>query len=142
MVRDVTDEVDGLGDALTRPDSVADIDVPRFDVSEITYLPPTTARNTVFCAGLNYEAHAEESDIDVPERPLIFLIPPRCWSVTRLPPRITPGSPTRSTTRRNSPPSSAPRVATSRLRRRLTTSRLHDIQRHDSAGPAVRTTRG
>jgi len=27
----------------------------------------------VFCAGLNYEAHAEESDSAVPERPLIFM---------------------------------------------------------------------
>jgi 2-keto-4-pentenoate hydratase/2-oxohepta-3-ene-1,7-dioic acid hydratase in catechol pathway len=76
-VRDVTDGVDGFDDALARPDAVADIDGPRFDVNEVTHLPPTTARNTVFCAGLNYEAHAEESDIDVPEWPLIFMKPPR-----------------------------------------------------------------
>jgi len=37
------------------------------------YEPPTTDRNTVFCAALNYEAHVEESNIEVPERPLIFM---------------------------------------------------------------------
>ena len=64
-------------DALSRPDAVAATDGPTFDVDDISYLPPTTDRNTVFCAGLNYEAHAEESDIDVPEWPLIFMKPPR-----------------------------------------------------------------
>jgi len=38
---------------------------------------PTTDQNTVFCGALNYEAHAEESNIDVPERPLIFMKLPR-----------------------------------------------------------------
>lgn len=76
-VRDVTDGVDGFSDALSRPQAAAAVEGPRFDVNEIAHLPPTTDRNTVFCAGLNYEAHAEESDIDVPEWPLIFLKPPR-----------------------------------------------------------------
>jgi 2-keto-4-pentenoate hydratase/2-oxohepta-3-ene-1,7-dioic acid hydratase in catechol pathway len=76
-VRDVTSRVDGFDDALSRPDAVADVDGPSFDIEDITYLPPTTNRNTIFCAGLNYEAHAEESDIDVPEWPLIFMKPPR-----------------------------------------------------------------
>lgn len=76
-VTDVTSEVEGFDDALSRPDAVADADGSTFDVSDITHLPPTTPRNTVFCAGLNYEAHAEESDIEVPEWPLIFMKPPR-----------------------------------------------------------------
>lgn len=76
-VRDVTSGVEGFDDALSRPDAVAAVDGPTFDVDDISYLPPTTDRNTVFCAGLNYEAHAEESDIDVPEWPLIFMKPPR-----------------------------------------------------------------
>lgn len=76
-VRDITTGVDGFDDALSRPDTISDIDGPTFDVGEITYLPPTTPMNTVFCAGLNYEAHAEESDIDIPEWPLIFMKPPR-----------------------------------------------------------------
>jgi len=76
-VRDVTSEVDGFDDAVARPEAVADADGRTFDTDDVAYLPPTTDRNTVFCAGLNYEAHAAESDIDVPERPLIFLKPPR-----------------------------------------------------------------
>jgi len=77
VVRDVTSGVQGFTDALSRPAAVADIDGPTFDVDDVAYLPPTTDRNTVFCAGLNYEAHAAESDIDVPEWPLIFMKPPR-----------------------------------------------------------------
>lgn len=71
-VRDVTDGFDSFRDALSRPSDVTGVDGETFDRSDITYLPPTTDRNTVFCAGLNYEAHAEESDIAVPEWPLIF----------------------------------------------------------------------
>ncbi|MBB6645110.1 fumarylacetoacetate hydrolase family protein [Halobellus ruber] len=77
VVRDVTGGVEGFDDALARPEAVADVEGPTFDVDEVVYLPPTTDRNTVFCAGLNYEAHAAESDIDVPEWPLIFMKPPR-----------------------------------------------------------------
>jgi 2-keto-4-pentenoate hydratase/2-oxohepta-3-ene-1,7-dioic acid hydratase in catechol pathway len=77
VVRDVTGGVEGFGDALARPAAVADIDGQTFAVDDVSYLPPTTDRNTVFCAGLNYEAHAAESDIDVPEWPLIFMKPPR-----------------------------------------------------------------
>jgi 2-keto-4-pentenoate hydratase/2-oxohepta-3-ene-1,7-dioic acid hydratase in catechol pathway len=76
-VRDITAEVESFADALSRPAAVADLDGPTFDTDEISYLPPTTSRNTVFCAGLNYEAHAEESDIDIPSWPLIFMKPPR-----------------------------------------------------------------
>jgi len=73
MVRDVTAVFDSFQDALANPGRAADADGETFETGEITYLPPTTQKNTVFCAGLNYEAHAEESDIAVPERPLIFM---------------------------------------------------------------------
>lgn len=76
-VTDVTGAFDDFQDALTRPEDAADVDGDTFDREGITHLPPTTERNTVFCAALNYEAHAEESNIDVPERPLIFLKLPR-----------------------------------------------------------------
>lgn len=76
-VRDVTGEFDSFRDALSRPGDAADVDGEVFGTEEITYLPPTTDRNTVFCAALNYEAHAEESDIEVPEWPLVFLKLPR-----------------------------------------------------------------
>jgi 2-keto-4-pentenoate hydratase/2-oxohepta-3-ene-1,7-dioic acid hydratase in catechol pathway len=76
-VTDVTDAFDDFQDALSRPDAASDADGETFDRDEITYLPPTTDRNTVFCAALNYEAHAEESDIEVPEWPLVFMKLPR-----------------------------------------------------------------
>ncbi|GGJ01708.1 hypothetical protein GCM10008995_09370 [Halobellus salinus] len=76
-VRDISGGVEGFTDALCRPDAVDDVGGRSFDIEEIRHFPPTTDRNTIFCAGLNYEAHAEESDIDVPEWPLIFMKPPR-----------------------------------------------------------------
>ena len=76
-VRDVTEEFDSFRDALSRPRDASDIDGDTFDVAEITYLPPTTQRNAVFCAALNYEAHAEESGDAIPERPLVFMKLPR-----------------------------------------------------------------
>lgn len=76
-VRDVTEGFESFQDLLLRPEAAADVDGEIVDEDEITYLPPTTDRNTVFCAGLNYEAHAVESDIAVPERPLIFMKLPR-----------------------------------------------------------------
>jgi 2-keto-4-pentenoate hydratase/2-oxohepta-3-ene-1,7-dioic acid hydratase in catechol pathway len=76
-IRDVTRGFESFQDALSRPEAAAEVDGELLDEDEITYLPPTTDRNTVFCAGLNYEAHAVESDSAVPERPLIFLKLPR-----------------------------------------------------------------
>ncbi|GAB7009086.1 fumarylacetoacetate hydrolase family protein [Halorubrum trueperi] len=72
-VRDVTYKFESFRDALLRPRDAEHAEGKYFDISEITYLPPTTRQNTVFCAALNYEAHAEESDSAVPERPLIFM---------------------------------------------------------------------
>jgi 2-keto-4-pentenoate hydratase/2-oxohepta-3-ene-1,7-dioic acid hydratase in catechol pathway len=76
-VRDVTDVFESFGDALSHAHDATDVDGETFDTDEIRHLPPTTGENTVFCAALNYEAHAEESDIEVPEWPLVFLKLPR-----------------------------------------------------------------
>ncbi|MFB6075491.1 MAG: fumarylacetoacetate hydrolase family protein [Haloarculaceae archaeon] len=76
-VRDVTDEFDGFRDAISRPRDATDVAGETYDRAEITHRPPTTAGNTVFCAALNYEGHAEESNIDVPEWPLVFMKLPR-----------------------------------------------------------------
>lgn len=77
MVTDVSTAYDSFCEALSRPEETTSVDGEEFDVAEITYLPPTTRQNTVFCAALNYEAHAEESDSTVPERPLVFMKLPR-----------------------------------------------------------------
>ncbi|MWV39784.1 fumarylacetoacetate hydrolase family protein [Natrialba sp. INN-245] len=77
LVYDVTREFESFADALSRPEDATDIDGKTYDKADITYLPPTTARNTVFCAALNYEAHADESGSAVPERPLVFMKLPR-----------------------------------------------------------------
>lgn len=72
-VQDVSSEFESFRDLLTRPGDAADVEGERFGLDEVIYLPPTTDKNNVFCAALNYEAHAEESDTAVPEPPLIFM---------------------------------------------------------------------
>jgi 2-keto-4-pentenoate hydratase/2-oxohepta-3-ene-1,7-dioic acid hydratase in catechol pathway len=47
----------------------------RFDLDDVTVLPPTDPSKIV-CVGLNYQAHAEETDSELPERPLLFLKTP------------------------------------------------------------------
>lgn len=76
-VQDVSPAFDSFRDALSRPKDAQNVEGETFDVTDITHLPPTTERNTVFCAALNYEAHAEESNSDVPEWPLVFMKLPR-----------------------------------------------------------------
>lgn len=76
-IRDVTRVFESFQDSLSRPEAAAEVEGELLDEDEITHLPPTTDRNTVFCAGLNYEAHAAESDSAVPERPVIFMKLPR-----------------------------------------------------------------
>ena len=76
-VTDVSSEFEDFQDALSRPEDAAGVDGETFERADITHKPPTTDRNTVFCAALNYEAHAEESDIEVPEWPLVFMKLPR-----------------------------------------------------------------
>lgn len=76
-VVDVSSAYSSFTDALAEPEAAANVSDATFDPDEITYLPPTTRENTVFCAALNYQAHADESDDDIPERPLVFLKLPR-----------------------------------------------------------------
>ncbi|MFB6360317.1 MAG: fumarylacetoacetate hydrolase family protein [Halobacteriales archaeon] len=74
---DVSSAFDSFADALGEPSAAEDVVDAEFTEEEITYLPPTGPNNTVFCAALNYRAHAEEGGDDVPERPLVFLKLPR-----------------------------------------------------------------
>jgi 2-keto-4-pentenoate hydratase/2-oxohepta-3-ene-1,7-dioic acid hydratase in catechol pathway len=76
-VRDVTDGFESFREPLANPDEATAVDGETFSTDEITYLPPTTRQNTVFCAALNYEAHAEESGSKVPDPPLVFMKLPR-----------------------------------------------------------------
>ncbi|WP_435156358.1 fumarylacetoacetate hydrolase family protein [Haladaptatus sp. DFWS20] len=46
-----------------------------YDSTEIDILPPTDPTKIV-CVGLNYADHAEESGMEIPNRPLLFLKPP------------------------------------------------------------------
>lgn len=46
-----------------------------YDPDEIAFLPPSEPTKIV-CAGLNYTDHAEETDSDIPDRPVLFLKTP------------------------------------------------------------------
>ncbi|GAB3025331.1 fumarylacetoacetate hydrolase family protein [Natronobiforma cellulositropha] len=46
-----------------------------YDPDAVDVLPPTEPSKIV-CVGLNYADHAEESGMEVPDRPLLFLKPP------------------------------------------------------------------
>lgn len=46
-----------------------------YSPDEVDVLPPVDPTKIV-CVGLNYSDHAEETDSDIPERPLLFLKPP------------------------------------------------------------------
>lgn len=72
-VTDVSHEFDSFRDALASPERANVVDGEVFDIQNVRHLPPTTERNMIYCAALNYEAHAEESDSAVPEPPLIFM---------------------------------------------------------------------
>ena len=50
-----------------------------YDPNEVDVLPPVEPSKIV-CIGLNYEDHAEETDSDIPERPLLFLKGPNTLS--------------------------------------------------------------
>jgi len=47
----------------------------QFGLDEVTVLPPVEPSKIV-CVGLNYADHAEETDSEIPERPLLFLKAP------------------------------------------------------------------
>ena len=76
-VTDVSAEFTSFADALGDPAAADGVEGAEFSEGEITYLPPVGPENTVFCAALNYRAHAEESNDDIPDRPLMFLKLPR-----------------------------------------------------------------
>lgn len=46
-----------------------------YDLDEIQLLPPVDPSKIV-CVGLNYSDHAEETDSEIPERPLLFIKTP------------------------------------------------------------------
>jgi 2-keto-4-pentenoate hydratase/2-oxohepta-3-ene-1,7-dioic acid hydratase in catechol pathway len=56
------------GDAVSFADAT-------YDVDEVDILPPSEPSKVV-CIGINYADHAEETGIDVPDRPMLFLKTP------------------------------------------------------------------
>ncbi len=72
-VRDVTEQVTSFPNALMCPNTIDSTVGDTFDREKIEFLPPVAPTNVVYCAALNYEAHASESNSAVPERPLVFL---------------------------------------------------------------------
>lgn len=62
-----------------RTGTVADAEVAfgnqTYDVDEVQLLPPVDPSKIV-CVGLNYSDHAEETDSEIPERPLLFIKTP------------------------------------------------------------------
>ncbi len=46
-----------------------------YELSEVDVLPPVSPTKIV-CIGLNYADHAEETGMEIPDRPLLFLKPP------------------------------------------------------------------
>ncbi|MFA9516397.1 fumarylacetoacetate hydrolase family protein [Halopenitus sp. H-Gu1] len=50
-----------------------------YDPESVDILPPCEPTKIV-CVGLNYEKHAEETDSQIPDRPLLFLKPPNALS--------------------------------------------------------------
>lgn len=75
-IRDITEDVDGFADALeavTDGKSLPD-GSGTHNEEDVEYLPPTTPRNTVLAAALNYHSHIEEvgkTDSEF-EWPLLF----------------------------------------------------------------------
>jgi 2-keto-4-pentenoate hydratase/2-oxohepta-3-ene-1,7-dioic acid hydratase in catechol pathway len=47
-------------------------DYPRFSIEEAEVGPPVPAPRQVFAVGLNYQDHAEEGGLGVPDKPMIF----------------------------------------------------------------------
>jgi 2-keto-4-pentenoate hydratase/2-oxohepta-3-ene-1,7-dioic acid hydratase in catechol pathway len=50
-----------------------------YDPEEVDVLPPVEP-NKIVCVGLNYADHAEETDSEIPDRPLLFLKSPNTVS--------------------------------------------------------------
>lgn len=63
------------------PDGLAAIraasgSLPALDTADVRIGPPIARPGAVYCIGLNYAAHAAESDAAIPERPVLFMKPP------------------------------------------------------------------
>lgn len=56
-------------------DGTVTSDDATYDLDDITLLPPVSPTKIV-CVGLNYAKHAEETNSEIPDRPLLFLKPP------------------------------------------------------------------
>ena len=76
-VVDVSAAYSDFTEAVANPSAASTVSGETFNRHTITHLPPIEAENTVFCAALNYEAHASESNIAVPDPPLVFMKLPR-----------------------------------------------------------------
>lgn len=50
-----------------------------YDFDEVTILPPSDP-SKIICVGLNYSDHAEETDSEIPDRPLLFIKTPNAVS--------------------------------------------------------------
>ena len=76
-VVDVTAQFDSFTEALSQPESTDPSGGDAFPTDAVSFRPPTTDRNTILCAALNYRKHADESGISVPDRPYLFTKLPR-----------------------------------------------------------------
>jgi 2,4-diketo-3-deoxy-L-fuconate hydrolase len=65
-------------DDLHKAGSAIAMNEPDGQVSDVDLRPPIPAPRSVFAVGLNYRSHAEESDMDLPQTPLIFAKFPSC----------------------------------------------------------------
>lgn len=74
-VEDVTDSVGSFSDLLQRAteDEPLDLTGEQIPREQVEYLPPTTPSNSIYAAALNYRAHVDETGMEIPDRPLIFL---------------------------------------------------------------------
>lgn len=77
QVVDISSAYSNFREAMRNPGKAESVDGKSYSPEEITYLPVTTESNTIFCAALNYKAHAEEGGTSVPNRPYIFMKLPR-----------------------------------------------------------------
>ncbi|MFC1928529.1 fumarylacetoacetate hydrolase family protein [Chloroflexota bacterium] len=59
---------------LKSPDSTFTLDGSTYELDEVRLLAPCLPTKIV-CLGLNYRSHAEETKLDIPSKPLIFLKP-------------------------------------------------------------------
>ena len=68
--------------ALARTNELAEVTLnsaePAGEVSGATFGPPTPRPSKVFGIGLNYTAHAAESNLEVPDSPVVFTKFPSC----------------------------------------------------------------